>query len=101
MLLDDGRQLLGHTAGGQGEVAVEIEVQRGVHEHRDEPGPGRRLLGLGPATILLALEAEAGGDADNVPTTVEQMEERTGAADGLVVGVRGDVHERGCHEEGG
>ena len=58
-----------------------------------EAGSGGGFLGLGPAPGLLVLEAEAGDDADHGPAPVVQVEERGRAADGLVVGVGGDVDD--------
>ncbi len=66
-----------------------------------KPAAGRRLLGLGAAPVPLALEAEAGDDADDGPAPVVEVEEGRGAADGFVVGVRSDMDEGGRHNEGG
>ena len=101
VLLDDGGQLGGDAVGGQGEVGIEIERDRGVEEDRHEPGPLRGLFGLGPAPGVLVLEAEARDDADHGPAPVVQVEERGGAADGLVVGVGGDMDDDGTHQGAG
>ena len=87
-------QLGGDAAGGQGQVAVEVEVERGVEEDGLEAGPGGGVGGLGPATVPLALVAQAGDEADHVPAPVLEVEEGARTADGLVVGV-------GCHVEDG
>ncbi len=99
-MLDDGGDLVGETPGSDLEVAVEIEVEGRVHEDRDEARAGRRLLGLGPASFPVAFETEARGDADDGPTPVLEMEKRGGTADGLVIGVRRDMDERGRHNQG-
>ena len=83
-----GGQLGGEASGGQRPVGLEVEIQGRVEEDGDEAGPLGGLLGLGAPTIVLALEAEAGDDADHGPAPVAQVEQGTGAADGLVVGVR-------------
>ena len=101
VLLDDGGELGGDAVGGVGEVGVQVEGERGVEEDRDEAGPPRRLFGLGPASGVLVLEAEAGDDADHGPAPVVQVEERGGAADGLVVGVGGHMDDGGTHQSAG
>ena len=70
MLLDEVRQLGGDPAGRQGQVPVEVEVERRVEEDGDEAGPGGRVFGLGPATLPLAREAQAGDEADHGPAPV-------------------------------
>ena len=101
VLLDDGGELGGDAMGGVGEVGIEVEVERRVEEDRHEAGPLRGLLGLGPASGVLVLEAEAGDDADHGPAPVVQVEERGGAPDGLVVGVGGDMDDGGTHQSAG
>ena len=85
----------------QREVPIEVEVQWRVEEDRHEPRPARCLLGLGAAAFPLLLEAEARDHADDRPAPVEQVEERAGAADGLVVGVGRDVEDGGSHGSAG
>ena len=54
-----------------------------------------------PSALPLSFEAEAGDHADDRPAPVLEVEERGGAADGLVVGVRGDMDQGGGHNQGG
>ena len=93
MLLDDARQFGRQPARGQGEVAVEIEVEGRVQEHGHEPGPARRLLGLGAPAFPLLREPQAGDQADDGPPPVEQVEQRTRAAHRLIVGMGGHVEK--------
>ena len=52
----EGGELGGDAVRGQGEVPVEVEVERRVQEDRSEAGPLRGLLGLGPPAVPLPLE---------------------------------------------
>ena len=98
MLLRDGRELGRDTADGQGKVRVEVDAQRRVEEDRDEAGPPRCLLRLGAPAAPLLLETQAGDDADDPPAPVAEVEERAGAADRFVIGVRRDVQDSRCHQ---
>ena len=53
MRLDDARELGGDAPGRQGQVPVEIEVERRVQEDGHEAGSLRRLLRLGASPIPL------------------------------------------------
>ncbi len=101
MLLDDVRQLGGDAAGGQGQVPVEVEVERGVEEDGLEAGPVGGVGGLGPATVPLALVAEAGDEADHVPAPVFEVEEGARTAHRLVVGMGSDMEDGRGHDQGG
>ena len=98
MLLDEGRELVGDAPGRQVQVPVEVEVEGRVQEDRHEAGPARRLLRLGPSPLPLARKAQAGDDADHGPAPVEKVEQCARAPHRLVVGMGGDVEERGAHE---
>ena len=101
MLPHERGDLGGDPADRLGEVAVEVEVQGRVEEDRLEAGAARRLLRLGPPAGPLRLEAQAGDDAHHRPAPVAEVEERAGAADRLVVGVRCDVEDRRSHHGAG
>ena len=80
-------------------VPVEVEVERWVEEDGREAGPGGRLLGLGPATVPLALVAQAGDEADHAPAPVPEVEEGARAPDRLVVGMGRHVQNRRGHDQ--
>ena len=76
--------------GREVQVGVEVEVQRRVDVDGHEAGPARGFPGLGAAAIPLSAEPEAGGDADDGPAPISEMEEGARAADRLVVGEHGE-----------
>ena len=94
VFLDDARELGYHAPGRQGQVSVEVQVQGRVQEDGHEAGPLRRFLRLGPSPLPLAGEPQAGDDTDHGPAPIPQVQERTGTAHRLVVGV-------GCHVQDG
>lgn len=54
----------------------------------------RGFLELRPATIPILGQAQAYADTDDLPAPIEEMEENTGTAKCLVVGMGRNVHER-------
>ena len=95
VLVQNPRQLERHPLGRPSQVVGQRDVERRVEDDRHELRPPRRLLELGPAPLPLVGEAQAGEHADHPPPAIEKVQERAGAAERLVIGVGGDVDDRG------
>jgi hypothetical protein len=95
VFLQNPRQLVRHALGRPCQVIGQRDVQGRVEDHGHELCPPRRLFELSPAPFPLAREAQAGEHADDVPSAIEKVQERARTAEGLVIGVGGDVDDRG------